>query len=340
MRRVHDNVAQKACASITITLEPNKQEVASVSLRTTGLLSLAALFTLAVQAPLAQADFASAQRDFDKQNYASAFYEWRQLAERGDADAQYQVAQMYEAGVGVGANQEEALKWYQLSAEQGSVPAQLSLAQLAMAGQLPDADDTQARRWLAMAAEEGDPGAQFNLGMLLLEGRGGSEDPEQAALLFEAAANQGLTAAQNNLANLYENGTGVERSPEKAFEWYSKAARDRDQYAQNSLGRHYAEGIGVERNNAWAVFWFAQAHANGNEQALENLDKSLEHLRKRTIDGSRVNIRAGKSTDYQVIAKLERGDEVSVLGESDGWSQVYIPSEQRLGWVSSSLLAD
>lgn len=298
------------------------------------------LLVFALQTPLAVADFASAQRDFEKQNYASAFYEWRQLAERGEVDSQYQVALMYENGVGTAANADEALKWYQLAAEQGNVQSQLRLAGLALAGELPDAGEEEARRWLAMAVSEGDPGAQLNLGMLLLEGRGGDKDPEQAVQLFEAAANQGLAAAQNNLGSLYENGNGVERNPEKAFEWYSKAARQGDQYAQNSLGALYARGRGVERNNAWAVFWFAQAHANGNNLAVDNLEKSLEHLRKRAIDASRVNIRAGKSTDYDVITQLKRGDEVFVLGESDGWSQVYIKSQQRLGWVSSSLLAD
>lgn len=305
-------------------------------------LSQVFLLTLALQAPLAMADFAAAQRDFDKRNYASAFYEWRQLAERGDADSQYQLARMYEAGVGTGANQEEALKWYQLAAEQGNVESQLRLAGLNLRGEMPGADGPdmeEARRWLSMAASEGDADAQVTLGMLLLE-TGAPEDAQRAAELFESAANQGLVVAQNNLGSLYENGNGVERNPEKAFAWYEKAAEQGDQYAQNNLGALYAKGDGVEKNNAWAVYWFAQAHASGNELAIGNLEKSLKHLSKRKIDGSRVNIRAGNSTSHDVVAKLVRGDEVFLLGEGDGWSRIYLPSEQRLGWVSSSLLSD
>lgn len=294
---------------------------------------------IALHAPMVEADFSSAKRDFDKGNYASAFYEWRQLAEQGNAEAQYEVASMYESGVGVGANQEKARKWYQLSAEQGSLESQVRLGVLHLHGKLPDASDTDAWRWLSLAAEQGDPDAQMRFAMLLLEGKGGEVDEPRAAEMFKAAAEQGLSQAQNNLGSLYERGIGVTKDPEQAFEWYSKAARQGDKYAQNSLGALYSKGLGVERNNAWAVFWFVNALSNGNEQARGNIESSLGRLAEATVKGRRVNVRAGNSTNHDVITQLEDGASVFILGEQEGWSQVYIPQIEQLGWMSSSLLS-
>ena len=48
-------------------------------------------------------------------------------AERGNAEAQYELGLMYDTGDGVAEDNREAVKWYGLAAEQGDAEAQFEL---------------------------------------------------------------------------------------------------------------------------------------------------------------------------------------------------------------------
>ena len=55
------------------------------------------------------------------------FNEWKQLAEEGKAEAQYNLGLMYSLGKDIPRNDPEAVKWYRLAAEQGLAQAQHNL---------------------------------------------------------------------------------------------------------------------------------------------------------------------------------------------------------------------
>ena len=74
----------------------------------TGLLHIAILVTFVF---LTQITAARADMVFDFQ---------MKLAKKGNAEAQYKVGEMYEAGRGVDANKEEAMKWFTQAADGGS----------------------------------------------------------------------------------------------------------------------------------------------------------------------------------------------------------------------------
>ena len=61
-------------------------------------------------------------------------------------------------------------------AEQGNAQAQFSLGKMYYEGQGVRQDYTQAVQWYRKAAEQGDAEAQFNLGVMYAEGRGVSQD--------------------------------------------------------------------------------------------------------------------------------------------------------------------
>ena len=65
-----------------------------------------------------------------KGNYKAAAPVIRQFAEQGDVDAQYQLAFMYEHGLGVKADYAAAAKWYQPAAELGNADAKVNIAGL------------------------------------------------------------------------------------------------------------------------------------------------------------------------------------------------------------------
>ena len=52
---------------------------------------------------------------------------WRQAAEQGHAEAQYNLGVCYEKGEGVAQDSSEAVKWFRQAAEQGVAEAQFWL---------------------------------------------------------------------------------------------------------------------------------------------------------------------------------------------------------------------
>lgn len=117
-----------------------------------------------------------------------AFQIFKSLAEKGDMEAQHDLAVLYKTGKGVMRDPEKAAQWFRRAADQG----------------LPD--------------------AQFNLGRLYDEGIGVEQHHEYAALWYRRAAEQGHALAQTNLGVLYANGEGVPQDLIKAYVWFNLAA--------------------------------------------------------------------------------------------------------------------
>ena len=94
------------------------------------------------------------------------------LAEQGDPQAQSLLGIMYDYGLGILEDDDEALKWYRKAADQGHADAQLSLAGVYELGSILPKDDIEAVRWYRKAAEQGHAIAQSSLGIKFREGEG------------------------------------------------------------------------------------------------------------------------------------------------------------------------
>ena len=99
----------------------------------------------------------------------------RRFAERGDAEAQFNLGVMYAKGEGV------------------------------------PRDDTEAARWFRLAAEQGDATSQFNLGIMYSDGRGVLKDSVLAHMWYNIAAANGNEMAREARDNL-EGDSGFFRS--------------------------------------------------------------------------------------------------------------------------------
>ena len=116
-------------------------------------------------------DSQKAQQAYENGDYAIALKEWRLLAEQGNADAQYNLGEMYRNGEGVTEDYEEARKWYRLAAEQGNADAQNTLGQIMERSSDGDRQVyKEAVRWLRLAAMQGNTSAQDSLGAIYYEG--------------------------------------------------------------------------------------------------------------------------------------------------------------------------
>lgn len=122
---------------------------------------------------------------------------YRQLAEQGEAEAQYRLGLLHQAGVSDGAERDTARDWYQAAADQGHVQAQFALARL-----LQSEDPATAAGWYRAAAEQGSAGAAFNLAVILENGQGVPADQHEAARLYELAFARGIGQAALNRGTL------------------------------------------------------------------------------------------------------------------------------------------
>jgi uncharacterized protein len=131
-------------------------------------------------------------------DYASAVAIWRPLAEKGDADAAFNLGQAYRLGRGVSVDLSQAQKWLEKSARAGHLDAQTTLGLL-----LFDSGSREsALIWLKKAAERGDPRAMLVYGTALFNGDGVPRDPLMAYAYVSRSAAQGLEPAKTTLTEM------------------------------------------------------------------------------------------------------------------------------------------
>ena len=174
------------------------------------------------------------------------FEDVRSMAQEGNEDAQFCLANLYYVGRVVDQNILEAEKIYAKLAEKGHAGALNQLASIYMKGAL-NLDGTGIRKdrekGLALrkkAAEAGHPLAMYNLAVEYQN----SNDPQgldKAVELYTKAANKGDVMAAQSLAHLYSEGHGRVGLPpfpvskEKALFWYEKAAELGSSFAQGRV---------------------------------------------------------------------------------------------------------
>lgn len=128
---------------------------------------------------------------------ASSVQDLRALAERGNAEAQFNLGQSYEHGRGMPKDYVEALRWYRRAAEQGDPFAQFDLGNHYWEGIGVSRDEKEAVRWWRLAADQGFPPAQHSLGKILARGaQGVLPDTVQAYVWFTLSSAQGNEEAR------------------------------------------------------------------------------------------------------------------------------------------------
>ena len=108
-----------------------------------------------VLTPPAWADFQAGLEAADRGDYHTAIKEFQLSAERGDVKAQYNLGVMYQLGLGVPQDDQEAVRWYRLAAEQGDASAQFKLGVMYDKGKGVLKDYVLAHMWMNLAAAKG-----------------------------------------------------------------------------------------------------------------------------------------------------------------------------------------
>jgi TPR repeat protein len=108
--------------------------------------------------------------------YAAAFSAFRELAEEGNAAAQFNLGQMYRQAQGVPRDVVEAARWYHRAAAQDDAQSQYNLGVMYYNGQGVPRNFVFSHMWLTLSAMSGAENAVRNRAMLVKQ-----MTPEQIA---------------------------------------------------------------------------------------------------------------------------------------------------------------
>ena len=184
---------------------------------------LITVIVTALNATTSSADsFQAGLNAMDREHYATAFRAWKDLAEDGEAEAQNNIAYLYERGYGVKQSYTRAIEWYKKAAAQQSPEAIYNLGMLAFDGYGMRQDYLAARRYFTEAAELELADAHYMLGLIYYQGHGLKLNYTRAKTHFLDAAKLGSPKGQFMIALMLQNGEGhpaAKTEPLKAFIW-------------------------------------------------------------------------------------------------------------------------
>ncbi len=162
---------------------------------------VASLFSALVSS-LALADFDKGIAAYEADNLPLAYKEFLASAEEGHADSQFNVALMYEQGIGVEKDEKKAVEWYGKSAAQGNSAAQFNLGVMYENGRGTEVDFAKANEWYRKASVQGDALAIGNLGMLYIRAEGVKENKTAGLALLLVSATMDPSPENNAKRNI------------------------------------------------------------------------------------------------------------------------------------------
>lgn len=151
------------------------------------------------------ANFEAGIAAYQANDLALAYKKFLAAAKEGHADSQFNVALMFERGIGVSKDEKEAVVWYGKAAAQGSAAAQFNLGVLYENGRGTKIDFAKANEFYRKASVQGDALAIGNLGMLYVRGQGVKENKVAGVALLLVSAT--LDPSPENHAK--QNLTGI-----------------------------------------------------------------------------------------------------------------------------------
>ncbi|MDO7711280.1 MAG: SPOR domain-containing protein [Pseudomonadota bacterium] len=226
---------------------------------------------------------------YQQQDYQAALNAWNRGAQQGDADAEYNLGQLYRLGQGVKISYPAAQSYYLKAAKKNHPLAQLNLGTMYYSGKLGPDQEENAFSWLQKAAENDNAPAQWMTGIMLFNGQGVSQDSIAAYSWLTLASEQqhpqaihdqtklktALSAKQLDLADSLTNAfrqkkaanSAIQQQEKDAFYWLQKAAEKGDAHAQWMIGDMLCNGQGVAQDKVTAYSWLTLASEQLHPQA-------------------------------------------------------------------------
>ncbi|CAI6368544.1 unnamed protein product [Macrosiphum euphorbiae] len=209
--------------------------------------------------------------EMDNPNYNSGIVDsdlldyYKMLANKGDAQAQVGLGQLYlQGGRGVPIDIQTAYYYFQRAAENGNGLAYGFLGKIF----LEERDDVKpdyekAHEYFYKAAKLKNPVGQSGLGYMYLHGLNVAQDYSEALNWFTLAAEQGWVEGHLYVGIIYYKGLGVKRDYKLAVKNFGLASKSGNLLAYFNMAQMHASGIGVLRSCTTALELFKNVAERG-----------------------------------------------------------------------------
>ncbi|CAF3743498.1 unnamed protein product, partial [Rotaria sordida] len=188
------------------------------------------------------------------------------LADRGDAQAQYGLGQLYYLR---DTAFDKALYYFRLAAENGNSNAMAYLGKLySERNDYIKQNNVTALQFFQRSAEKGNPIGQAGIGMAFYHGAGIEQNYEKAFKYFQLSADQGYVEGQLMLGIMYYKGEGVKRDYKMAMKWFQAASQSGHALGYYNLGQMHATGTGVLRSCTTATELFKNVAERGKWSSI------------------------------------------------------------------------
>jgi hypothetical protein len=159
--------------------------------------------------------------------------ELRAKASAEEIVAMEELARRLLQGVGVPKDQQAGAGWLLRAAQRGSAQAAFNVGVMYERGFIFERDSTRAVEWYRKAVEADLPMAKHNLALLLRDGKGAPRNGKEALDLLRSASRQGMAASMFALGDIYERGDATAKDPAMALAWFAITAEFERQTNRN-----------------------------------------------------------------------------------------------------------
>ena len=173
------------------------------------------------------ADYDDAIYYYNSKQYKKSIKEFKKVVDnklaetKKKSDAMFNLAVIYDNGIGVEQNKEKAIYWYKLASDKNHKIAQYNLAWMFYNGDKVEKNNFEAFKYYSLSAEQGYAKAQFNLGNLLYAGEGALTDYVLAYKWFKISLLNGIKESESFLkkVRIYMHQDEVRLADQEVSDW-------------------------------------------------------------------------------------------------------------------------
>jgi len=231
------------------------------------------------------------------------------LAEKGNAEAQYKVGEMYETGFGVKKDMVEADKWINKAASKGHETATFKLLYWDVEKNGVTATNKDQVEALKVKAGDNNEQAQYYLGKMYARGVGVKKDPNKAISWLNKAALVGVLEAEREIVVVRED---------KQRQALAKRRADEKKRAQKKAKQENARLAKKEEQRKLQAKKQAESKAKADALAKQNKAKSQAAEKAKKEASEKSYMLAQKEADQkrreaqkQALLKKREADEKS-----------------------------
>jgi TPR repeat protein len=246
-------------------------------------------------------DMAQGRIALESGQYAQSRLFYKAASERGDMDAMFHLARMYELGLGGPKDFDGALALYRQAAGKGNAASSNRLGLYYFRGEDGKTPDyKKARELFESASNSGDANGSFNLGQIYRNGNGVASDEAKAIDLFESAAAKDHILALNTLGSFYK-GQPTEQAKTKANDYFARSAA-----FGNALGLYELALSKLHQSQNRDALVSAHMYLNlASARGLEQATLSLQELSKAMLP-SDIALAQAKAREFKAVVSEER----------------------------------